>query len=331
MTYNSEEKIGIYSVAKIFTENIGWIFREQPVNDFGIDGFVEITSLGLNLKDLIPTGRLLGVQIKSGKSFFKETTPSHFVFRGSIKHLEYWLNHSIPVIVIIYDKKTNSAYWQEVQRSKILLLHKSFKINIPIKNLLNSENKEPLVNIGFFKTKYEYKLWQLRTSIEKIRLVIERELFLYVEISSIPNSEDYYIILLISDENRENCFEIINDYGDENPNRFEYQFCLSKGKSLKEGINDTLPWADLFINKEYFFDEMLTEQISNEILGLQQEDFIQDVLELKGKNLFLSLACYVADSYCFRLELKANDLAYNFLAIDKFLSKEPVVKQMLFI
>ena len=79
MRYKSKERVGVYSVAKIFTENLGWIFREQPINDFGIDGFVEITRIRLNLKDLIPTGRLLGVQIKSGKSFFKEIKDNFFI------------------------------------------------------------------------------------------------------------------------------------------------------------------------------------------------------------------------------------------------------------
>ncbi len=52
---NSEERIGVYSIAKIFVEELKWIFREQPINDFGIDGFVEIT------KYQMPTGRLFGV------------------------------------------------------------------------------------------------------------------------------------------------------------------------------------------------------------------------------------------------------------------------------
>lgn len=37
MAYNCEERIGVYSVSKIFTETLGWIFREQPINDFGVD------------------------------------------------------------------------------------------------------------------------------------------------------------------------------------------------------------------------------------------------------------------------------------------------------
>ena len=42
MTFNKEERIGVFSIAKIFVEDFEWIFREQPINDFGIDAFVEI-------------------------------------------------------------------------------------------------------------------------------------------------------------------------------------------------------------------------------------------------------------------------------------------------
>ena len=62
MFYNKEERIGVYAIAKIFTEDFKWIFREQSINDFGIDGLIEITRVGRNLKDLIPTGKLIGVQ-----------------------------------------------------------------------------------------------------------------------------------------------------------------------------------------------------------------------------------------------------------------------------
>ncbi|GAA4738285.1 DUF4365 domain-containing protein [Flavisolibacter ginsenosidimutans] len=331
MVYSSEERIGVYSVAKIFTEDLGWIFREQPINDFGIDGFVEITRISLNLKDRIPIGKLIGVQIKSGKSFFKEESDNHFVFRGSIKHLYYWINHSIPVILILYDKEARLAYWEEVNKSTVLFTGKGFKVNISKRNLVDIENAERLKSISFFKNRSEYKLWQLQTSIEEIRLLISETLFLYIEIDGIPNSNDYHITLLLTDENCENHVEIIYRYEDENSNRFDYFFYLSKETSLKEAINDILPWADLFIDGVAFSDELLTETILSEILSLNQEEFTQDVLEFKEKNLFLSLATYLCNSYYFKLELKANDLAYTFLSINDFLSKEPVVRQRIFL
>lgn len=331
MKYNYKERIGVYSVAKIFSEELKWIFREQPINDFGIDGFVEITMVALNLKDLIPLGKLFGVQIKSGKSFFKETGNDHFIFRGAKKHLNYWLNHSIPVILIIYDQDSNLAYWQQVNSSTTTLTRKSFKAQIPKRNLLNYKNKEDLAGIAYFKDKYEYKLWQLTTSRDEIKLLIDGHLYLYIEISASNNLDEYYISLLLTDKDSNNYPELFYCYDEDTLNQFEYSFHLLKGKSLEEAIKDTLPWADLLLDGARFTDELLTNSISEEILSYDQQDFFEDVIELKRKNDFFRLACYLVDSYTFKLDLKANELAYAFLKIDSFLHKEPIVKQRIYL
>lgn len=159
MVYNNQERLGIHAVAKIFNNEFNWVFRDQPVNDFGIDALVEVTRLSLNFKKLLPIGKLIAVQIKSGKSYFKENMNDYFVFRGLKKHLDYWLNYSIPVILILYDKSADMAYWQIINHSTVISTEKSFKVHIPKKNLLNANNRETLVGISFFKDDYQYRLW----------------------------------------------------------------------------------------------------------------------------------------------------------------------------
>ncbi|PSK89892.1 DUF4365 domain-containing protein [Taibaiella chishuiensis] len=330
MIYNTEDRIGVYSVAKIFTENLGWIFREQPVSDFGIDGFVEVTTISLDLKNKIPTGRLIGVQIKSGKSFFKENNDDHFIFRGKKKHLSYWLNHSIPVIIVLYDKETNYAYWENVNESTVSLTNKSFKIKIPKKNLLEHTSREALNGIAVFKDKYQYKLWLLQVSAEAIESAMRVKLFAYVEIDGIPNSDDYYISLVLTDEENRNYAELIYNSPD-TPNTYSYHFLISNEKSLKAAIADFLPWADIFLDGVAFTDEVLTEYLANIILGIGNEDFQNDVEDLIRENSFLKLACYLTGSFTFRLDIKANELAKAFLVINNFLSKEPIVKQRVFL
>lgn len=266
MKYNSEERIGVYSVGKIFTQQLKWIFREQPVNDFGIDAFVEITSIGWDLSTLSPTGRLIGVQIKSGKSYFKESQDDHFVFRGSKRHLEYWLNHSIPVIMVLYDQVSDLAYWQQVDKTTVILTGNSFKLKIPKKNVLQNTDRYTLSNIAFFKNTYQYNLWQLQSSIEQIRLLLERkQLYLYIEIDNVPRSDEYHITLIGMAEDCDSYPEVFYNWDFEDPNRFEHNFFTITGQSLKEAINDTIPWADLFINGREFTDEILTREIANDI------------------------------------------------------------------
>ena len=71
---NSIERIGVYHCGKIAEQN-GWMFREQPIDDVGIDAHMELTE---------PTGeskQLLALQIKSGASWFKEEKGESFIFR----------------------------------------------------------------------------------------------------------------------------------------------------------------------------------------------------------------------------------------------------------
>jgi len=171
----------------------------------------------------------------------------------------------------------------------------------------------------------------LQTSTDEIKLLIDQKLFLYVTISYSSFFNGHHISLLTTDENCDNYFELIYRYDDDNPNRFEYSFHLLKGKSLERAIKDILPWVDLLLDNTSFTDELLTKSIASEILGFDQPEFIQDVLELHERNDFLGLACYLTDSYSFKLGLKANELSYTFLTIESFLNKEPIVKQRIYL
>ncbi len=127
MKANSNSRIGRIGVAgtQLIFERLGWIFREQSVEDYGIDAHVEVVE---NAK---ATGRLIALQIKSGESWFKEKTSSGFVFRGDREHLEYWKNHSLPVIVVLYHDGEKIAYWQVVNSSNVKKTNKAWKLVIP--------------------------------------------------------------------------------------------------------------------------------------------------------------------------------------------------------
>ena len=93
MTGNSIiERIGIHKVALCFLEKFGWIEREQYVADYGIDTQVEIVENGN------PTGLLYCVQVKTGKSYINKTKDS-ITYYPKEKHVNYWLNHSLPVLL----------------------------------------------------------------------------------------------------------------------------------------------------------------------------------------------------------------------------------------
>ena len=61
------QDLGVAATMNFFAEN-GWLFRVLERHDYGVDALVEI------VEDGFPTGSLIGIKIKSGKSYFRETT-----------------------------------------------------------------------------------------------------------------------------------------------------------------------------------------------------------------------------------------------------------------
>jgi Domain of unknown function (DUF4365) len=115
---------GIHAVALAFVRHFRWFPRELPRPDFGIDLHVEGARGGR------PTGRFIGVQVKAGSSYFAETSSAGIVFRDAT-HRDYWLGHSIPVIVALYDPDKNEAYWQVVTPDTFISTGKGWKLTIP--------------------------------------------------------------------------------------------------------------------------------------------------------------------------------------------------------
>ena len=92
------DRVGVSAVSKCVSQ-LGLIFREQPTDDYGIDAQIETFD-----KDYA-SGKLIAVQIKSGDSFFNELKDDKIIFRGEKKHYDYWINHSLPVIIVLYIPK----------------------------------------------------------------------------------------------------------------------------------------------------------------------------------------------------------------------------------
>ena len=124
------ERIGVHQVALTLLEKYKWIEREQYVADFGIDTQVEI------VENSNPTGLLYSIQVKAGESYLRGNS-NFIIYYPSEKHKNYWLNHSLPVILIICDIKTTKKYWTFVNRETVKLTKDGWKIEIPRTSLLD--------------------------------------------------------------------------------------------------------------------------------------------------------------------------------------------------
>lgn len=132
------DREGVNAVERIFVTELGWIFREQTIADYGIDAHAEVTD------GEEPTGRLLALQIKSGKSYFRKRG-DNYVYYGEPRHLRYWQNHSLPVFVILHDPETGLTLWQKIE-DRLIEYGRSgrWSIEIPSSQVLNGAAAQAL-------------------------------------------------------------------------------------------------------------------------------------------------------------------------------------------
>jgi len=149
MRNNPIEQEGVFSIGKIFSREFGWIFREQPIVDVGIDALVE-QSIDGN-----PQAKFIALQIKSGKGNFYITENKLTYYISNI-HYNYWLKFDIPVILVGYLPESEKCYWVEVKESNIKRTKKQWRIEIPFKNELNLKSKPRIIEL-LSDSDYEYQ------------------------------------------------------------------------------------------------------------------------------------------------------------------------------
>ncbi|MEM9218858.1 MAG: DUF4365 domain-containing protein [Cyanobacteria bacterium P01_F01_bin.150] len=118
------ERIGI-GIAMSAFESQDFAFREQSESDYGIDAHAEL------IKSEKATGQLMAIQLKSGPSRLSETCPEGYIYRADRKHVEYWLNHSLPVLICLCNTDAQKVYWQIVNTDTAQSTGKGFKFVVP--------------------------------------------------------------------------------------------------------------------------------------------------------------------------------------------------------
>ena len=134
---NKNERIGVNHCAEIAERN-NWMFREQPVNDIGIDAHMEF------IEESGKPKQLLALQIKSGVSWFKEKKDGCIVFRSiNERQYLYWTTNSLPCIVVLYNPEDNMCIWQKLTSETIERTSdgkgKGFFVKVPLEQVFLNE------------------------------------------------------------------------------------------------------------------------------------------------------------------------------------------------
>ena len=142
--YNSSSQKGddgVSILTGIVRKNLKWIVRKNHQEvDFGIDVYLDVVTETNSV-----TGKSIAAQVKTGPSYFSESTSFGWVYRDKLSHLNYYLNHDIPVIIILVNDQTGKAYWCYCDPLKTGRSGDTWTITIPFNSELTSNSKEELL------------------------------------------------------------------------------------------------------------------------------------------------------------------------------------------
>lgn len=134
---------GVNYVSTVINDELGWIFRKNNnETDYGIDGFIDIVT-----EDGLVTGQSFAVQIKSGSSFFKQKTGNGFVYYGESKHLNYYRNQQLPLLLIICSPEDKICLFTIFEELAIEPSDARWKLNIKNTNVFGLQSKDNLLRL----------------------------------------------------------------------------------------------------------------------------------------------------------------------------------------
>lgn len=98
---------------------------------------------------------ILAVQVKTGDDYF--TSPRRdehgevdgwWFADGGRKHVDDWLDHVLPFVVVLHNHRTRKSYWAHVTHGTVVSTGKGAKIFVPRKNVLDDAHRDQLVAIA---------------------------------------------------------------------------------------------------------------------------------------------------------------------------------------
>lgn len=134
-------------------ERLGWGVAPNPRHDLGTDLWLMARD-----KRLFDLGLVVGAQVKSGPSWFKK---KHHDESGAVdgwwfrdddgEHMDAWLTHGLPHLVVLHDLETQTSYWVRVVEDAVIGTGKGAKILVPATNVVDDEHREDLLRVASSK------------------------------------------------------------------------------------------------------------------------------------------------------------------------------------
>jgi hypothetical protein len=301
VTKPQTERLGVSALEYFFSEN-GWLFREQTPHDYGIDAHVEI------VVDERPTGKLIALQIKAGTSFFAEETDDAYVFRSDDKHIAYWVGHSMPVVLVLYNPETKQAYWQHVSRQTVETSGKGWKVFVPKVGMFAKPTKCLTALSALTQPEpYIRRLNRLRIDRRWMDL-IEQGYEVRVQFRDWVNKSLSRYQITISSDGEEETWPML----------------YAPGVGIEEMLQHFFPWADFSLDQEAY-EEGAREQWMNECYSWRDDETDEIYYTTPFEEWYEPQEGIVpvsedGETASYSLVLSLNEFGRSFLLMDDYLA-----------
>lgn len=152
MRASHQEQVGSAGVSEVSAdfERLGWGVAENTRHDLGTDLFIMARD-----ERLFDLGLVVGVQVKAGPRYFRE--PSHdtegkltgWWFRDDNRsHVDAWLSHGLPHLIVLHDVGTRTSYWQHVTADNVVGTGKGAKVLVPESNRVDAQHRQALLEVA---------------------------------------------------------------------------------------------------------------------------------------------------------------------------------------
>lgn len=309
---NQIERIGVMHCGVIAERN-NWMFREQPIDDIGIDAHMEFVDSSGKPK------QLLALQIKAGESWFNEIKDGCVVFRDiNERQYIYWTTNSLPCIVVLYNPIDHTCIWQELTSKTIEKTKggegKGFYVKVPLSQVFldDSSNKKLLsiTNLPEHVINYNFLLSQKK----------------FMQIIQDGGVVKLHSTEWINKSSGKGEIELIVDDGEcEKTYSYPYWFPFTP---YTEVFPRLFPWADFSADEDFYeendeelwreyhfcYDKEDDEWIN---VGDSFEEFCKELYPMRSIDHSGEVAEYM-------LVLSLNDLGKSFLKVNEFVSQNQI-------
>lgn len=233
---------------------LGCLFRELPTGDKGVDGQVELVVEQDG--EQVVTGKIISVQVKTGTSYFRHDRGECWSVYFDEATVNYWLSHSIPVLLVLVDLDGGECYWTRGD-SEHHRTESGYRIDVPKKNVLTSAAYPDLARIAENTTEAGRRFARLEADIGVMR-ALERGHEIAVDVGHWWNKTSGRCDVVVG-------YALDDPYEGDPKGMREVQRLVAFGAASADSVEAWFPWAAADVDDEFY--ESISDDLYQEYLN----------------------------------------------------------------